>query len=332
MELPVLRLGLAGFSPEEEQQLQQIASGTRGTHWQCGSLSGADAWLVNGHRAQSLGEGRVRIGSGHPGGRSQQIQMAEVSRPLAFAAPVAPAVGATSTFDLGSPDSLLETLKLFEVWLAPVQSQFWFAGLIIDHEPMLGASVFELRANSQLIGVLDLKGDAAVLCSARPGNFEAGTFKRIKREAMSIPEHFCRTSVPNLMWQYVSRTGRNVLPERYRTGLLYFRRPPYLDQQLIEDDHLMVMRDLALQPSSFDELRVRTGLTEEALSRTLAALYYVGSITSNRRRAAQSTLNAELASSVTTTGAWVSINGTLRATERSSEFQELTAPAPIRLA
>ena len=74
MELPALRLGLAGFSPEEEEQLQRAASGIRRTPWQCGSLDGADAWLVNGHRAQSLGEGRVRIGSGHLGGRSQQIR------------------------------------------------------------------------------------------------------------------------------------------------------------------------------------------------------------------------------------------------------------------
>src|SRR4051794_4258029 len=115
MELPVLRLGLAGFAADEEQQLQQIASGIRSTHWHCGSLSGADAWLVNGHRTQALDDGRIRIASGHVGGRSQRVHLAEVSRPMAFAAPVLAAVEAQCTFELDVPESLIETLKLFEV-------------------------------------------------------------------------------------------------------------------------------------------------------------------------------------------------------------------------
>ena len=52
MELPVLRLGLAGFSPEQEHLLETVARASRNSVWIAGGLAGADAWMINGARTQ----------------------------------------------------------------------------------------------------------------------------------------------------------------------------------------------------------------------------------------------------------------------------------------
>jgi len=71
IELPVLRLGLAGFSSEEQADLaikiQSVAIGV--VHWHAAELDRADTWLVNGARSQDLGEGRIRINPGVPTAR-----------------------------------------------------------------------------------------------------------------------------------------------------------------------------------------------------------------------------------------------------------------------
>jgi hypothetical protein len=63
------------------------------------------------------------------------------------------------------------------------------------------------------------------------------------------------------------------------------RRPPRVATEMIDDVHLQVVRELALSPSRFADLMDRTEYDARTLSRTLAALYYVGSITSNPDRA-----------------------------------------------
>lgn len=92
------------------------------------------------------------------------------------------------------------------------------------------------------------------------------------------------------MWQYAMRTRRDALPSHYRTSMLFFRRPPRLPQRVLKDSHLLLLRELAQSPGNFEELQQRTGLVEPLLARDLAALYLVGSITSNPKRAAAGAL------------------------------------------
>jgi len=100
------------------------------------------------------------------------------------------------------------------------------------------------------------------------------------------PPSFPRASVSQLMWQYAQRTRRDLLPPHYRSKPLYFRRPPRLAQRQLKDAHLLLMRELVAQPGlGFSALQQSTGLGEEALARCLSALYVVGSITSNPKRA-----------------------------------------------
>src|SRR5205823_13249982 len=67
---------------------------------------------------------------------------------------------------------------------------------------------------------------------------------------------------------------------------LFFRRPPRLPQRQMKDVHLLVMRELVSHPGiNFSGLQQASGMGDEQLARVLSALYVVGSIISNAKRA-----------------------------------------------
>jgi len=288
IELPVLRLGLVGFSVEQQERIARLLANPAagGMVWQTGTFGEADAWWVNGARTQSLPDGTLRIASGVPQGRSVQLNLKEVDRPIAFATPVAARdLAPTYRFELDSDASIHAVLAKFESWLRPLTAQFYLASHIIENESALGSGVYHVTANNRLLAVVNLQGEVGVLPTGGPGDFEDALWNPRPTSAALIPEGFVRASLSQLMWHYAVRTLRDVLPKRYRSGPLYFRRPPRLPQRLLTDSHLLLMRELAAGPASFEELQQRTGLGDKPLARCLAALYLVGSITSNAKRA-----------------------------------------------
>ncbi|HTH80345.1 MAG TPA: hypothetical protein VL593_15340 [Ramlibacter sp.] len=331
LEIPVLRLGMAGFSPEQEQVIQAATAASRLTHWVCGPLAGADAWVVNGQCAQHLGDGRIRIASRQPGERSMQLHLSGAQRPVAFSLPLPPNLPGAASFDLGVPESILEAIGVFEFVLAAEVAQFLLAGQIIDQQEVLGSGTYEFRAKGHLIAVVDMKGDACVLPSVRPANFDVAVWTRANHDHLRIPRNFARASLALLMWRYVSRSPRDLLPERYRSGPIYFRRPPRIDPVLVEEEHLLVMRDLAIRPASYGELKARLGMEDAVLTRTLAALYYVGSITANRLRAGPTSVAGELGRAYQGPSRYAELRSG-RVTLELAELRHLTAPAPITLA
>lgn len=287
LELPVLRLGLAGFSEEQQHQVAQALRGLgEASVWEPASFDGADAWWINGARTQLLGGDRIRVGSGTPDGKALQLQLPEVDRPIAFTHPLPPRFKPLYSFDLGSVAAMNAVLQKFEAWLAPLTAQFCLAAHIMEHQSALGSGVFELRLNGVLLAVVDMHGEVAVRSTSSPGDFEGAIWRR-QLEAVAIPDHFVRTSLSQLMWQYALRTQRDALPPHYRTGLLYFRRAPRLQQRWLKDSHLVLMRQLSVAPAAFRELQRLCEPDERRLARDLAALYLVGSITSNPKRAAR---------------------------------------------
>jgi hypothetical protein len=170
-----------------------------------------------------------------------------------------------------------------------------------------------------------------VLPSVRPANFDVAVWTRIDRERVKVPANFARASLAELMWRYVSRSPRPLLPDRYRQGPIFFRRAPRLDPVLVGEEHLLVMRELAIQPASYDALKARLSMPDAVLERALAALYYVGSVTSNRSRAGPTTVAATLHTRVHD----VSSYGELRSGHvplEVTELRHLTAPAPLAFA
>jgi hypothetical protein len=336
IELPVLRLGLVGFSADAQQRLGSVVTKTAfsGMGWELSRFSDADAWWVYGARTQLLGDGTLRIGSGLPGGRSVQLNLAEVDRPIAYSVPLAPRdFDPTLRFDPDSQPSIQDVLHKFEVWLQPLVAQFCLASQLIEHETALGSGVYHVISAGRLLAVVDLQGEVGVLPTAGLTDFERAMWTARPAAAAEIPEHFVRTSLSQLMWQYAMRTSRDVLPKRYRSGLLYFRRPPRLPQRMLKDSHLLIVRELVAAPASMDDLQQRTGLPAEQLAHDLAALYLVGSITSNPKRAAMGRLpqRRDAPDSVHSLPSGLNAAAVAGLGRAPSRLPDLTAPAPMSL-
>jgi hypothetical protein len=286
IELPYLRLGLAGFSAAQQDQLATVVRHASSDTWRLGKFADADAWMVNGARVQILLDTTVRVASGEPGGRSLHLDLHDVDRPIAFSLPLAPRhFEPRYTFEAESASSVAAVLEKFEGWMRPLVAQFCLASLILEQESVLRPGIHHVSAEGALIAVVNMQGETGVLPTATAVDFDNAMWKRLPAPS-AIPEHFVRSSLAQLMWQFAVRTRRDILPARYRTGLLYFRRPPRLPARLMTDSHLLLMRELACAPGDFESLQQRTGLGGTALARDLAALYFVGAITSNPRRAA----------------------------------------------
>lgn len=327
-ELPTFRLGISGFGSGEQQSIERVLQAGAGeaAMWEIGDADNADAWWLNGARTHSLGGGRIRVAPGIPTAPTLQLHLPDVDRPVAFAQPLPARMEVRCRFDLANPASMKGVLRQFDAWFSPVVAQFCLASHIVEHQSALGAGKFELHVDSELLAIVDMHGEAAVRGTAGPAEFEQAVWSRAAGE--SVPESFVQASLSQLMWQYALRTQRDVLPRHYRTGMLYFRRAPRLSQRLLKDSHFLVMRELKIAPGTFADLMKRCAMDEARLARELAALYFVGSITSNPKRAAR------LAHEQSTGG---NLNSGIDADSLEEPKQlrrpvphDLTAPAPLR--
>jgi hypothetical protein len=227
IEFPLLRLGLAGFSTEQQHRLNTLLQQAGASSWQIGKFADADAWWVNGTHVQVLLDSTIRIASGEPGGRSLQLDLRDVDRPVAFALPLAPRnFVPLCTFEPESPSSVWAIMEKFDAWMRPLTAQFCLASRILEQESVLGPGIHHVSAEGVLIAVVNMQGETGVLPTAGPVEFENAMWERLPSSAGAIPEHFVRSSLSRLMWQFAVRTSCDILPRRYRTGLLYFRRPP----------------------------------------------------------------------------------------------------------
>lgn len=292
IEVPVLRLGLAGYTEAQNRSAAEAAAAAAGARarWELGAFGEADAWWLEGSRTLLMANQHLRVQPAMPTGRSVQLALADVDRPVAFSLPIAaPGFQPALTFDLADKAASVKVLHRFADLLQIVLSQFALASSLAEQQPMLNSGSWEVLRDKDLLAVVDLRLGAAVMPGVTPADFEEASWCVRDHGAVSIPANYPRASVSQLMWQYAQRTERDLLPPHYRSQKLYFRRPPRLPQRQLRDAHLLLMRELAEQPGmDFAELQQSTGLGEAQLARHLSALYAVGSITSNPKRATAS--------------------------------------------
>ncbi|MCG2595331.1 hypothetical protein LZ009_21340 [Ramlibacter sp. XY19] len=292
IEVPVLRLGLAGFSEAQQRAAAEVIRLARSARaeWQIASFPDADAWWLEGSRTMVLPGAILRVQPGVPSGRSVQLALADVDRPVGFTLPLStegfqPAV----TFDAANLQQSVAVLNQFANWLQNMLSQFCLASNLAEQQPALSSGSWEVLRGSDLLAVVDLRLGAAVAPGVGATDLADASWCIRDHGAVKIPAGFPRSSVSQLMWQYALRTTRDLLPPHYRQQPLYFRRPPKLPQRQLRDVHLLLLRELVAQPGlDFEQLQQATGLAQEPLARCLAALYVVGSITANPRRAESS--------------------------------------------
>jgi hypothetical protein len=289
IEVPVLRLGLAGYTEAQHKAAIDVAAAASSPRcsWEVGSFAEADAWWLDGGRTLLMPNQHLRVQPAVPTGRSVQLALADVDRPVAFSLPIAaPGFNPAVTFDLQDRAASIRVLHQFGEWMQTMLSQFALAASITEHQPTLGAGSWEVLRGSDLLAVVDLKLGAGILPGVTPKDFEAASWCIRDHGAVVIPHQFPRISVSQLMWLYAQRTQCDLLPPHYRQQKLFFRRPPRLPQRQLRDAHLLLMRELVAQPGlCFPELQQATGLADAMLARFLSALYVVGSITANPKRA-----------------------------------------------
>jgi hypothetical protein len=288
-ERPVLRLGLAGFSTAEQAALTDAlalrASQDR-INWELAPLGEADAWCVNGSRVQGLPDGTLRIVPGLPSGRSIRINPNEIDWPVAFSTPVdATGLKAAYQFQADAPGSVAAMLKQLEGWLRPLMVQFYLASHIVQKNLDLRAGVYHVTVNGKLYALVSRRGGIGVWPIADPAELSNAVWNHRPETADAMPSHFVRTDFSQLIWEYATRTSRDCLPPHYRTRQLFLRRAPRLPMRLLSDTSLLLVGELGSRPGTFRDLGQRTGLTDAQLSRHLAALYLVGSITADPKRA-----------------------------------------------
>lgn len=291
MEQPVLWLGVAGFSPQQERRIDDLlANPLPGWPlWRRSRFADADAWWVHGANMRVLRDGTVKVAGPGERARGVQLNLEEVDRPVAFSTPLAqPEFEPMYSFDLNADASVRAVLQQFEGWLRPLRAQFALGAQIIQREASLRSGVYHVSYKNNLLAIIDLQEWRAGLSpTARPVDFEDAQWEKRPDTANIPPERFVRCSLTQLMWAYAQRTSRDVLPERYRKGMIYFRRSPRVPLRMLQDSHLLVLRELASAPADFGSLLERTALSANRLARHLACLYFAGSITSSSGHAAR---------------------------------------------
>lgn len=289
IEVPVLRLGLAGFTDAQLKAAAEAvaAANSPRASWELAPFAEADAWWLEGSRTLLMPNQHLRVQPAVPSGRSVQLALADVDRPVAFSQPItAPGFKPAVTFNLADRTAGASVLNQFASWLQTTLSQFALASSIAEHQPSLSSGSWEVLRNSDLLAVVDLKLGCGVMPGVTSRDFAEGSWCIRDHGAVVIPPNYPRASVSQVMWQYAQRTQRDLLPPHYRNQPLFFRRPPRLPQRQMKDAHLLLMRELVASPGmNFHGLQQATGLGDEALGRVLSALYVVGSVTSNPKRA-----------------------------------------------
>ncbi len=322
LEQPVLWLGLAGFAPAQRQALEQaVARATGLAQWRLCSFGDADGWWVNGARC-SIAEGeRLKVAPGLPTEHTLRLDLKEVSRPLAFAQPIAPEnLEALCVFDTELDESVHAALVQFEKWLLPVRNRFVLGALLLQRESDDRRGIFHLTHRGILLAVLDFdQGTAAMSPRARPPDLWEATWERRPPGAGKPPKGFASCTITQLAWGYVRRTDRDMLPPRYRTQTIYYRHVPRVPMRWLRDSQLMLLRELSAEPGSLQALRRRTSLPAGQVAHDLACLYYAGSVTTT-----PATAGFAGGDSINSYGLWP--ESALK-TEARQSSHDLTAPA-----
>src|SRR3954471_4241275 len=90
IEVPILRLGLAGYTEAQQKAIGDIAraAGTARATWEISPFAEADGWWLEGSRTVLMANQHLRVQPAMTTGRSVQIALADVDRPVAFSLPL----------------------------------------------------------------------------------------------------------------------------------------------------------------------------------------------------------------------------------------------------
>jgi hypothetical protein len=285
-------MGFIGFA-EDGFLREQLKARSRSVRWEPWNYIEADALWVNGAHAQPARNHLVRIPSADPQKAAVLLNLLEVDRPTAFTLPLASAdIAARHVFDAHSAESVAQVLAAFETALRPLAAQLALAAEVVQRRHSLTASVYHLLRQGSLVAVVDSHSEVGILPGLSPSELHEAQWSSRPGSATAIPSHFRRITFAEMMWQYALRTDEDVLPAKYRTRTIYFRRAPAVDSRALKDVHLSLLSSLAAQPFTFAQLQTHLGCGNAQLAQALMALYFAGSITTDEKLADAEKLEA----------------------------------------
>ena len=329
VEQPILWLGMSGFTAQQrtvlETSLNRPGSLPR---WRTCAFGDADAWWVNGSHVSIGPDGNLRVAPGLPTEQGLKLNLSEVDRPIAFATPLAgDEFEPRHKFDPVSEPSIHGVLLQFETWLWLTRAQFALGAQIVNRGAELRHGVYQVSHSGRLLAVLDFQqGRAALLPKVHPVDLWEAQWDRRPIGAHDLPETFVRVTPAQMAWAYVRRSDRDMLPSRYRTELIYYRKVPAVPMRWLRDSQLMLLRELSADPSTVEGLRQSTGMSIAQITNDLTCLYYAGAITTTPSKAAARPA-ARHDSQPQTSGP--DLDSLLRNDAHSHYPQDLTAPAQL---
>jgi len=282
-----MRMGLIGFA--EETHLGNLLM-TRNRHlrWERWPFAEADALWINGQHAQPLRNHMIRVPSGHPNKPAAVLNMREVDRPLAFTLPLGNGyLQPPESFDPRNAASVAAVLARFEEALMPLAVSLALAAELARRRHELSSPTYHLTVDGALVAVVNVAGDIGLAPYLTPVLLQQARWGGRPGAANVIPSGFETTSMARVMWQYAMRGAEDLLPARYRSALIYFRRMPAMEPRMLRDAHLLVLSELRSGPQTLAQLRQGTGMVDAMIDPVLAALYFAGAITLDPARAAR---------------------------------------------
>jgi hypothetical protein len=280
-----MRMGLVGFA--DERQLRNLfATRNRNLHWERWAFMDADALWINGENAQPMRGHMVRVPAAEPGKPATVLNLKEIDRPTAFTLPIRNGYFTPPlAFDPHHTDQVADVLNQFEADLLDTAVDLTLAAEISARRHHLASPSYHLSVRGKLVGVFSVTGEIGLAQHLSPYELVQAEWAGRPPAGADVPSHFRHTTMAHLMWRYVMRNVDDLLPSRYRSGPIYWRRMPAVPSKWVREEHMLLISALSSGPQTLRGLVESSGLSDAAVRQALAALYFGGSLTTDPRKA-----------------------------------------------
>ncbi len=300
MELPLLRIGLLGFSRTDANlaTAQILSAAVARSRWEVVPFEDADLWLIHspsvsmGNRT-SDGHG-LHIANPDAPHSPLTIYPHQTSRPVAFTEPLPASIDAVLSIELDNGYQCASRLNDFANALPQLCNHFALGEQIASRQSNLHKGIYHLHFEGKQVAVVDFEAwQVSLLPAARAIDLALASWRHRPDEMAHMPLGFEVLALERLMWVYASRSKAPRLPASYQSEPIYLRRLSVLPQSWLHHDHMVIISLLSQQSMYLGTLSQQADLPLERLQACLAALYYSGTVTTDPQQILVNDLRAD---------------------------------------
>jgi hypothetical protein len=287
MELPLLRLGLLGFTRVRANlaAARILAAKATRARWEVVPFEDADIWLIDSPSVTLDDNRGLRILNPDAPDSPLTIYPHQSSRPVAFTQPLPANIDAVLSVALDDAYDCAQGLNTFSDVLAKLCNHFALGEQMARRQSNLAENTYHLHFEGRLVAMVDVaRWQASVSPDTRAIELSLASWRHRPNESQRFPSDFEVLSLERLMWVYASRVQDPPLPTAYLSSRIHLRRLSVLPQSWLHEDHMNLIGQLSQQPCTMAMLAQRTRLPFKRLNACLAALYYTGTVTTDLRQ------------------------------------------------